>query len=80
MISLRPDRDGRISGYEGAQKIQDKYGEWIIDAHLPPEGTPTQPVAAGYLADAWVRLRHPDYDTLRSMLNDVGESLKVRAS
>lgn len=80
MIALRPDRDGRISGYEGAQKIQDKYGEWIIDAHLPPEGTPTQPVEAGYLANAWVRMRHPDYDTLRGMLNDVGETLKVRAS
>ena len=26
-------------------------------------GTATQPVEAGYMANAWVRLRHPDYDT-----------------
>ena len=27
-------------------------GEWVIDAHLPPPGTPTQPVEAGYMANA----------------------------
>lgn len=80
MIALRPDRDGHISGYDGAQTIQDRYGKWIIDANLPPAGTPTQPVEAGYLANAWVRMRHPDYDTLRAMLDDVGETMKVRAS
>ena len=36
---------------------------WIIDAHLPDPGTPTQPVEAGYMANAWVRMKHPDYDT-----------------
>jgi carbamoylphosphate synthase large subunit len=80
MITLRPDRDGHISGYEGVQEIQDRYGEWIIDAHLPPKGTPTQPVEAGYMANAWVRMRHPDYDTLRGMLDDVGRTIQVRAS
>lgn len=80
MITLRPDRDGHISGYEGGEEIQERYGEWIIDAHLPPIGTATQPVEAGYLANAWVRMRHPDYDALRGMLDDVGRTLKVRAS
>ncbi|MDX1494119.1 MAG: ATP-grasp domain-containing protein [Longimicrobiales bacterium] len=80
MIAVRPDRDGSISHYEGVQQLQDRYGEWIIDAHLPAPGTPTQPVEAGYLANAWVRMRHPDYDTLRGMLDDVGQTLKVRAS
>lgn len=80
MITLRPDRDGHVSGYEGAEQIQERHGDWIIDAHLPPAGTPTQPVEAGYLANAWVRMRHPDYDTLRAMLDDVGQTLKMRAS
>ena len=40
-------------------------GEWVIDAHLPDPGTPTQPVEAGYWANAYVRMRHPDYDALR---------------
>jgi formate-dependent phosphoribosylglycinamide formyltransferase (GAR transformylase) len=79
MIALRPDRDGTISGYEGLDEIQGRYGEWVIDAHLPPAGTPTQPVEAGYMANAWVRMRHPDYDALRGMLDDVGHTVKVHA-
>jgi formate-dependent phosphoribosylglycinamide formyltransferase (GAR transformylase) len=80
MIALRPDRDGEIASYEGLDAIQERYGEWVIDAHLPPAGTPTQPVEAGYMANAWVRLRHPDYDELRRMLDDVGRTVKVRAA
>lgn len=80
IIALRPDRDGRITGYEGVGELQSRFGQWVIDAHLPPPGTPTQPVEAGYMANAWVRLRHPDYDALREMLDIVGRTLKVRAS
>ena len=53
------DRDGAISHYDGLDEIQNRFGEWVIDAHLPPAGTPTQPVEAGYMANAWMRLRHP---------------------
>jgi hypothetical protein len=79
MIALRPDRDGRIVGYEGADEVWRRFGEHIVDAHLPPPGSSTQPVEGGYMANAWVRMRHPDYDVLRSMLATVGETLKVRA-
>jgi carbamoylphosphate synthase large subunit len=79
MIALRPDRDGSISGYSGVDELQQRYGEWVIDAHLPEQGTPTQPVAAGYMANAYVRMRHPDYDTLRGMLDEVGRTLHVYA-
>jgi hypothetical protein len=79
IINLRPDRDGRIIGYEGLADIERDYGQWIIDYHLPTPGTPTQGVAEGYLANAWIRMRHPDYDELRRMLNRAGETVKVRA-
>jgi hypothetical protein len=80
IIALRPDRDGRIAGYEGVEEIQRAFGPWIIDAHLPPAGTPTQPVSSGYMGNAWMRLRHPDYDELRRMLDLVGQTVKVRAA
>ncbi len=80
LINLRPDQDGRISGYDGLAEIQQRYDEWILDARFPPKGTPTQPVESGYMANAWIRMRHPDYDTLKSMLDDIGETLQVRAS
>jgi formate-dependent phosphoribosylglycinamide formyltransferase (GAR transformylase) len=79
MIALRPEADGHIRGYSGIDEIQGRYGEWIIDGHFPPEGHPTQPVEAGYMANAYVRMRHPDYDTLRGMLDDVGRTIRVHA-
>jgi formate-dependent phosphoribosylglycinamide formyltransferase (GAR transformylase) len=79
IVALRPDHDGHIRGYSGLDDVNWRFGDWIIDAHLPDIGTATQPVEAGYMANAWVRLRHPDYDTARSMLDDVGRSVRVHA-
>ena len=79
MIALRPDRDGRIAGYSGVDEIGNRYGEHVVAAHLPEPGTPTQPVEAGYMANAWMRVRHPDYDTLRRILDDIGETVHVHA-
>ena len=50
----------------------------MIDAHLPSPGTPTQGVEAGYMANAYVRMRHPDYDVLRGLLDDAGRTIHVR--
>lgn len=80
IVALRPDRDGHISHYDGKDEIFGRFGGAIIDGHFPPPGTPTQGVDAGYMANAWLRMKHPDYDTLRSMLDVVGQTLKVRAS
>jgi formate-dependent phosphoribosylglycinamide formyltransferase (GAR transformylase) len=80
IVALRPDRDGHITGYTGVDDLQARSGEWVIDAHLPPAGTPTQPVAAGYMANAYVRMRHPDYDVLRELLDDVGRTVRVHAA
>lgn len=79
MIALRPERDGNISGYSGVDEIGKRFGDCIVAAHLPEIGTPTQPVEAGYMANAWMRVRHPDYDELRRILNAIGETVKVHA-
>ena len=78
IINLRPDRDGHIAGYEGLELL-DQLGDLVIDRHLPPPGTPTQPVSAGYMANAWVRVKHPDYDELRNLLDTIGQRVQVRA-
>jgi formate-dependent phosphoribosylglycinamide formyltransferase (GAR transformylase) len=80
IVALRPEHDGQITGYSGTEELQSRYGEWVIDAHLPPPGTPTQSVEAGYMANAYVRMRHPDFDALRGMLDAVGRTLRVHAS
>jgi hypothetical protein len=80
IIALRPDRDGRIVGYEGVKEIERAFGQWIIDAHFPSPGTPTGPVEAGFMANAWLRMKHPDYDELHRMLDVAGDTIKVRAN
>jgi hypothetical protein len=79
IIALRPTQDGTIAGYEGLEQIGRSFGPNIIDFHTPPEGTPTQPVSAGFMANAWVRLKHENYDQLRRMLDVVGQTVKVIA-
>jgi carbamoylphosphate synthase large subunit len=79
IVALRPEQDGQIHGYSGLEEVNDRHGEWIIDAHLPDPGTPTQAVDAGYMANAYIRMRHPDYDTLRGMLDDCGRTVRVHA-
>jgi hypothetical protein len=80
IIALRPDRDGRITHYSGLDAIREAFGEHLIDWHTPPAGTPTQGVEAGYMANAWIRMKHPNYDHLRYMLDTVGRTVKVHAS
>ncbi|MCX5747837.1 MAG: ATP-grasp domain-containing protein [Proteobacteria bacterium] len=79
IIALRPDCDGHIRGYDGLEQVREAFGAHLIDWHLPPVGSPTQGVEAGYMANAWVRMKHENYDTLRHMLDLVGRTLKVRA-
>ena len=79
MIALRPERDGRITGYSGLDEIGRRFGDCIVASHLPEPGTPTQPVEAGYMANAWMRVRHPDYDTLRQILDTIGRTVHVHA-
>jgi carbamoylphosphate synthase large subunit len=79
MIALRPECDGHITGYSGVDRIGERYGDRIVAAHLPEPGTPTQPVEAGYMANAWMRVRHPDYDELRRTLDEIGKTVRVHA-
>jgi len=80
IVALRPSQDGRITGYSGLEDVGRMFGPWIIDAHTPPAGTPTQPVEAGYMANAWIRMKHENYDELRRMLDVVGQTVKVWAA
>jgi len=80
IIALRPERDGRITGYSGTDRVFARYGDRVVGQHFPPPGTATQEVAAGYMANAWLRVRHPDYDTLRGILDDIGRTVTVHAA
>src|SRR5262249_31266483 len=72
MIALRPTQDGRIASYEGLEAVQRHYGEWFIDGHFPPAGTPTQPVEAGFMANPWLRLPPPHHHRPPAMPHPAG--------
>ena len=74
-----PAPAGEIRGAGGCEQVPARHGEFILDSHFPPVGHGTQAVEAGYMANAWVRLRHPDYDTARGMLDDIGRTIHVHA-
>ena len=78
IIALRPEADGTIAGYEGADEVFRDHGHAIVGHHFPAPGTPTQGVEAGYMANAWLRMRHPDHDALRGILDRIGERVRVR--
>lgn len=77
-IQIRPERDGRIARHEGLEQVLRVAGEHIYESSVPPPGTPTQPIEKGWLVNTWFRLRHPDYDRLRELMDFIGRTVKVR--
>jgi carbamoylphosphate synthase large subunit len=78
-IQVRPASDGRITGYSGLEAVRRRCGEWITTSSVPTPGTLTRPMRLGYLENVWFRLRHPDFDELRQMMDFIGATLRVHA-
>lgn len=79
-LALRPTQDGQIVRYEGIERMQEKYGQWVFDAYFPPIGSYTQPIGAGYKANAWIHLKYPDYDDLLNICMEIANTIKVIAA
>ena len=77
ILALRPTQDGHIVRYEGLDEMQAKYGQWVFNAYVPPLGSPTQPVEAGYMANLWIHIRYPDYDDLQAICMEIANKVKV---
>lgn len=78
-VQVRPSCDGRIARYEGLDAILKKYGSLVFAKEIPPLGRRTVPIEKGYLSNLWLRLKHPDYDRLRAILNEIGSTVRVFA-
>ena len=63
----------------GVEEAMRRFGDSIMHTHFPPPGSPANPIEGGYMANAWMRLRHPDYDELRKICDTVGRMIKIRA-
>ena len=69
-----PTATARSRGYSGVDEIAARYNEWVIDAHLPDPGTPTQ-ARGGRLHGQRLRADAPSRTStsLRGMLDEVGQ-------
>ncbi len=76
-VQVRPPRDGVVVGYHGLEQVLARIRPFVFAHALPEPGAPTDPIHKGYLNNVWFRLRHPDYDALRALLDDVGARLQV---
>jgi len=79
-VQVRPDRDGKVVSYDGVERVAKRIGAWIWQHELPRPGRRTVPIEKGYLANAWFRLKHPDYDELRRMMDLIGRTVRVHAT
>ena len=79
LVQVRPDRDGRVLGYQGLAAVDKACGPLMFHREVPRRGTTTKPLKAGYIYNAWFVLRDPDYDRLREHLDFIGGTLKIRA-
>jgi hypothetical protein len=78
-IQVRPDRDGHISGYQGLDAVWQRSGPYLTRSSIPQPGSETRPMRLGYLENCWFRLRHPDYDELRALMDFIGRTVRVHA-
>ncbi|MDX1500450.1 MAG: hypothetical protein R3176_11160, partial [Woeseiaceae bacterium] len=53
---------GRISGVEGADSLQRRFGEHVVWNTLLPIGTPRRDWKQTLVSDGFIMLRHPDLD------------------
>ncbi|MEO8277820.1 MAG: ATPase [Thermoanaerobaculia bacterium] len=77
-VQVRPERDGKVAGYENLEQVMDRIRPWLFAHEIPPLGRATVAIEKGYLANAWFRLRHTDYDALCELMNWIGRTLKVK--
>jgi len=79
-VQVRPERDGRIARYDHLDEVMKRIRPFVFAKEIPGIGRETVAIEKGYLANAWFRLRHTDYDALCELMNWIGRTLRVRVS
>lgn len=70
---------GRITRYEGADALQDRFGQHVVWNTLLPPGTPRRDWRKTLVSDGFVMLRHADLGATLEMADAVGSDLQIFA-
>jgi hypothetical protein len=79
-IFKRAQGQGRIVRIEGLDEIRRKLGPAIVNEALLPVGAPRRDWVLTLISDGYVTVRHPDFETLCAMADQVGTDLRLYAS
>ncbi len=70
---------GRITRIEGADALQQRFGEHVVWNTLLPPGTPRRDWLRTLVSDGFIMLRHPDLEATLEMADAVGTDLTLYA-
>jgi hypothetical protein len=70
---------GRISHIEGAEQLQQRFGEHVVWNTLLAPGTPRRDWRKTLVSDGFIMLRHPDLGKTLEMADAVGAELQLYA-
>ncbi len=70
---------GRIQSIEGADKLQQRFGQHVVWNTLLPPGTPRRDWRKTLVSDGFIMLRHPELSKTLEMADAVGSELHLYA-
>jgi hypothetical protein len=79
-IFKRAQGQGRISHVEGLDTLRHRFGDALVNVDLLPVGAPRRDWVLTLISDGYVTVRHPDFETLCAMADQVGTDLRLYAS
>ena len=79
-IYKRAQGVGRITRIDGADKLQQRFGEHVVWNTLLPPGSPRRDWLQTLVSDGFIMLRHPDLGETLAMADAVGSELQMHAS
>lgn len=78
-IYKRAQGVGRISRIEGADRLQERFGEHVVWNTLLPPGAPRRDWRKTLVSDGFIMLRHPELDRTLEMADAVASELNLYA-
>lgn len=78
-IQIRPSHDGVVTAVRGLSELLPQIKPLIWAWSIPRPGQPTDPIYKGYLNNLWIRLQHPDYDSLRAVMDTIAARVQLEA-
>jgi Carbamoyl-phosphate synthase L chain, ATP binding domain len=80
IIFKRARGTGRITHIEGAESLQQRFGEHMVWNTLLPPGTPRRDWRKTLVSDGFIMLRHADLQETLQMADAVGSELQLYAA